>query len=226
MKITRSMAAALALALSAAFVSAQAAQEKPPVDKAKPVDAGKPADKAAAKPKAAAPAMDEKAAMEAMMKAATPGEPHKQLAAMAGTWDTSVKMWMKPGDPPQESTGTTERKMVLGDRYLSETFDGTFMGQPFSGTGMTGYDNVTKKYVGTWADTMSTGMMLSTGMMDKGGKSITSKSTMSDPMTGKTTTAKIKMSMTDADHQTMEMWGAGPDGKTYKMMEITYSRKK
>ena len=35
-----------------------------------------------------------------------------------------------------------------------------------------------------------------------------------------------KMTVTDKDHHTMEMWGPGPDGKMYKMMEIKYSRKK
>ena len=217
MKITtRIVGTALALAFTSALATAQD----------KPKAAQKPkttADKTNAAP---AGADAEKAAMEAMMKAATPGEPHKTLASMEGTFDTTIKMWMKPGDPPQETKGTTERKMVLGGRYLSETFEGTFMDQPFSGMGMTGYDNVTKRYVGTWSDTMSTGMMTSTGTMDKGGKSITLKATAADPETGKMVSFKEKMTMTDPDHQTFEMWGPAKDGKVYKMMEIAYSRKK
>ena len=30
----------------------------------------------------------------------------------------------------------------------------------------------------------------------------------------------------DNDHHMMEMWGPDPTGKNYKMMEITYTRKK
>ena len=100
------------------------------------------------------------------------------------------------------------------------------MGQPFTGLGYTGYDNVTKKYVGTWMDSMGTGVMNSTGTMGADGKSYVMTASMPDPTTGKMTTMKEKLTVTDADHHTFEMWGAGPDGKSFKMMEITYSRKK
>src|SRR5512132_4066810 len=76
---------------------------------------------------------DEKAMMEMMMKAATPGEQHKKLDAFAGTFDAKLKMWMDPSKPPEESTGTAESKWVLGNRYLEQHYEGSFMGQPFSG---------------------------------------------------------------------------------------------
>jgi hypothetical protein len=171
-----------------------------------------------------APAMDEKAAMEAMQKAATPGEAHKKLDAMVGTFDAKVKMWMDPSQPAQESTGTSENVWVLGNRFIETKHQGTFMGQPFSGIGYTGYDNVTKKYIGTWMDTASTGVMVSKGTM--AGNVMKSTSTMPDFMTGKMTTVTMKTTVADNDHHTMEMWGPGPDGKNYRMMEITYTRKK
>ena len=49
---------------------------------------------------------------------------------------------------------------------------------------------------------------------------------MVDPMTGKSSRFTNKVMVADNDHHTMEMWGPGPSGKNYKMMEITYSRKK
>jgi len=175
--------------------------------------------------KAAAP-MDEKAAMDAMMKAGTPGDAHKKLEALTGTWDAKVTSWMAPGKPPIESKGKSEAKMALGGRFLEEHFEGEFMGQPFSGMGYTGYDNVQKKYVGTWMDSMSTGVMTSSGKMDADGKTFSMTGSMADPMTGKMSTVKEKMTVADADHHTFEMWGAGPDGKNFKMMEITYTRSK
>jgi len=178
---------------------------------------------AASKGKKAAGPPDEKAMMEAMQKAATPGEAHKKLESMIGTWDTKVTMYMDPSKPPEESTGVSENKWVLGDRYVEMTYSGTFMGQPFSGIGYQGYDNTTKKYVGTWMDTGSTGMMVSTGSMS--GNTMTSTSNMADPMTGKTHQYTTKVVVADNDHHTMEMWGPGPDGKNYKMMVINYSRK-
>ena len=181
------------------------AQDKPAEKKAKPG------------------AMDEKAMHEMMMKAATPGDNHKKLEGFVGNWDVKVKMWMDPSKPAEESAGTAESTWVLGNRFVQEKFQGTFMGQPFSGMGYTGYDNVMKKYVGTWMDTMSTGVMTSKGTM--AGNAMTATASMSDPMTGKTSNATMKVTMTDNDHHTMEMWGPGPNGKNYKMMEITYTRK-
>ena len=164
--------------------------------------------------------------MEAMQKAATPGEAHKKLEAVVGTFDVKVTMWMDPGKPPAESTGIAEDKWALGNRYVEERFEGTFMGQPFSGIGYTGYDNVKKKYVSTWMDTASTGIMLTTGSGDASGKTMNMSGTMDDPMTGKPQDFTEKMTVADNDHHMLEMWGAGPDGKNYKMMEIQYTRKK
>jgi hypothetical protein len=180
---------------------------------------------AADKKKAPSGPPDEKAMMEAMTKAATPGEAHKKLDVLIGTFDTRVRMWMDPSKPAEESSGTSENRWVLGNRYVEQRFEGTFMGQPFSGIGYTGYDNVTKKYVGTWMDTGSTGMMNSTGKADPSGKAMTFTGSMVDPTTGKLSKYTSKVIFADNDHHTMEMWGPDPAGKSYKMMEITYTRK-
>ena len=206
MKVRNSLAGVLALAMVALASTAMGAEKEKKAAKAGPPD--------------------EKAAMEAMMKAGTPGEPHKKLESMIGTWDTKVTMWMDPSKPPQESTGTSENKWVLGNRYVQENFEGTFMGQPFSGIGYTGYDNITKKYTGTWMDSASTATMNMTGKAEADGKVMKFSGTMNDPMTGKACKLTSKVTVADSDHHTMEMWGPDPSGKVYKMMEITYTRKK
>lgn len=207
MKVRNSLAGALALGM-VILVSAAALG----------------ADKAKKAGKAGPP--DEKAMMEAMAKAGTPGEAHKKLEPMVGTFDVKAKMWMDPSKPAEESTGKTESKWVLGNRFVQENFEGTMMGQPFSGMGYWGYDNITKKYTGTWMDSMGTAMMNSTGTMDASGKVLTYTSMMNDPMTGKLCKITEKVTVTDNDHHMMEMWGPDPTGKNYKMMEITYVRKK
>ena len=169
---------------------------------------------------------EEKAAMEAMMKAMTPGDAHKLLDGMVGTWDAKVTMWMDPSQPPMVSSGTSENSWVMGNREVMQKFTGNFMGQPFQGVGYTGYDNVKKQYWGTWMDTMSTGVMVSTGNTSDNGKTWKFMSSMADPMTGKDAPMEERITIADKDHHTFEMWSAGPDGKMMKMMEIAYSRKK
>lgn len=174
------------------------------------------------KKKSGAP--DEKAAMEAMAKASTPGEAHKKLDALAGKFSVKSKMWMDPSKPPEESGGAAERKWIMGNRYLQETYQGTFMGQTFDGMGISGYDNVTKKYFGSWIDSGSTSMTLSRGAMS--GNTITYKGMMTDPMAGKEVPYTMKMIITDNDNHKMEMWGPGPGGKEMKWMELSYARVK
>jgi hypothetical protein len=169
-------------------------------------------------------AADEKAAMEAWQKAMTPGDGQKKLEPLVGSFDVKVKTWMDPSKPPDESTGTSVNTWVLGDRFVQMKYDGVFLGAPFNGIGYTGYDNVSKKYVSTWMDTASTGMMWSTGTMD--GKTLSTKAMVNDPMSGKTTPVDEKLTIADNDHLTLEMEGKGPDGKMFKMMEIQYTRKK
>jgi len=171
-------------------------------------------------------AADEKAAMEAWQKAMTPGDGQKKLEPLVGTFDAKVRMWMDPSRPPDDSTGTSVNTWVLGDRFVQTKYEGVFLGEAFNGVGYTGYDNVTKKYEGTWMDTGSTAIMTSTGSIDGAGKVLTMKATTSDPATGKVTTADQKITIVDNDHHTIEMWGKAPDGKNFRMMEIQYTRKK
>ncbi|HEU4886952.1 MAG TPA: DUF1579 domain-containing protein [Thermoanaerobaculia bacterium] len=173
---------------------------------------------------AGAPQMDP-AMMDAMMKAGIPGDPHKKLDGMVGTWNTKITMWMMPGADPMTSSGTSTNQWIMGGRYLEQRFKGDFMGMPFEGIGFTGYDNVKKRYWGTWMDNMSTSIMTSTGTASADGKVWDFDGTMSDPMTGGDTAVKEKVTITDADNHLMEMWAPGPDGKMFKNMEIAYSRK-
>lgn len=170
-------------------------------------------------------APDQAAMMEAMQKFATPGPEHARLKAMTGTWTGAIKMWMDPAAPPMESTGTEEAKMILGDRYLQQDSKGSFMGQPYSGIGLTGYDNAKKKFVGTWIDNMGTGIMTTEGTCDAAGKVCTYETSMTDPMTGKVQKGKMVIRIESDTKHTMEMYGKGPNGKEFKMMEIVYTRK-
>jgi hypothetical protein len=164
--------------------------------------------------------------MAAMEKAATPGEMHKSIAKMAGDWTFTNKMWMAPGTPAQESTGTMHAETILGGRYVQSVWKGNMMGQPFEGRSTEGFDNVSQKYVSTWVDNMGTGIMMSTGTCEDGGKKCTSIGTFSDPTTGGTATMKSVVSWSDGNSFKNEMYGKAPgSGEEYKMMEIVAKRK-
>jgi hypothetical protein len=166
--------------------------------------------------------------MKRWQESMTPGVQHKMLEESVGTWDAEVKMWMNgPVGEPLVSKGTSESKMVLGGRYLQQDFTGEMMGQPFVGTGFTGYDNFKKKYVSFWIDNMSTGMSIMDGVLDKGGKSVTMWGKMDEPATGqKNKKVKYVTRFVDKDTQVFETYDVTSFGDKKPIMEITYKRRK
>jgi len=128
---------------------------------------------ALAKDKKPGKQMDQQAMMELYKQLGTPGEPHKLFASLAGSWTTTTKEWMEPGKPPTESTGSAEMKMLLDGRFLYQEYNAQMMGQPFSGIGIDAYDNLRKRYVTAWIDTMGTSIFLMEGTASADGKTIT-----------------------------------------------------
>jgi hypothetical protein len=168
--------------------------------------------------------MDKEAMMELWKQLGTPGEPHKLFATLAGSWATTTKEWMEPGKPAIESSGTAEMKMLLDGRFLYQEFNGQMMGQPFNGIGIDGYDNLRKKYVTAWMDSMGTGIFMMEGTAGADGKTITLRGSHPEPGGGKMTHRAI-WKIIDANNQTFDMYGAHHGQKEMKMMEITYQRK-
>ena len=179
---------------------------------------------AIAKDKKSEKQMDPQAMMEMYKKLATPGEPHKLFAGLAGSWTTTTKEWMGPGKPPTESTGTAEMKMLLDGRFLYQEYNSQMMGQPFSGIGIDAYDNLQKRYVTAWIDSMGTGIFMMEGTASADGKTITLKGRHDEPGGGHMSHRAV-WKIVDNNTQTFDMFGAHHGGKEMKMMEITYTRK-
>jgi hypothetical protein len=168
---------------------------------------------------------DMQAMMDVYKNLGTPGVPHKLLSNMAGSWTAKVKSWCEPGKPPMESTGACEQKMVLGGRFLQQEFTGEMMGSPFTGIGVNGYDNHTKKYVSTWMDSMGTAILFFEGTAGPDGKTIIQESRYDDPIKGPMKWRSVTR-IVDANTHVFEMYATDKSGKEEKMMEITYTRKR
>jgi hypothetical protein len=206
-----------ALAAVALLTAAFATQEKGKDAKPKPASAP-----AAG---AAAPGMDPEmmAKWEAFAK---PGAEHKVLEGLVGKWTAHVKMWMDPAAPPMESDGSAEVKSIMGGRYIQEDHKGTAMGAPFEGLGVSGYDNLKKKYVGSWVDNMGTGVMMSEGTYDAAKKTLTCASQCPDPTMTKYVASRMVTTFVDENSHKLEMFGPDKSGKEFRCMEITYTRAK
>lgn len=161
-------------------------------------------------------------------EAMTPGDAHKALEQFVGEWDAVTRVWMEgPGKPPAESTGSSSSTMALGGRFLRQDFTGQMMGMPFTGVGFTGYDNIKKKYVGSWMDSMSTALATMEGTFDTSGKVLTTFGKMDDPTTGeRNKTIKYVLRIISPDKHVFEAYDLVGTKSEHKAFEITYTRRK
>jgi hypothetical protein len=204
------LAAALTIACSA--MAADAAKDK----KA-------PAAKETAK---SAPAKDDQQAMmDAMQRMGEVRPEHKQLAYFAGEWKATTTVWMDPKAPPEKSEGKTHAESKFGGRYIEMHHEGSFAGQPFSGEGLVGFDNLKGKFFSTWIDSMSTGMWLAWGSYDKASNTYTFSGSMDDPMKAGTQ-VKVREVIHPADdkHYSFAWYETRGDGKEAKTMQIDYAK--
>lgn len=165
-----------------------------------------------------------KAMMETWEKYGTPGEHHKHLDALVGKWTSKSSFWMDSAGPPMQSSGSSETTWILGGRYLQQSYSGNMMGETFTGMGMTGYNNASKKYESVWIDSEGTGMMVTSGTIDAAGKVITQTGEYVDPMSGKPRAVRYVTRLVSPTQIVFEMHESGPDSKEFKTLEITYTK--
>lgn len=156
-----------------------------------------------------------------------PTAPHDMMKNWDGAWEEEITMWHVPGAPPEVSKASCVNKMIMGGRYQESTTKGNMMGQPFEGMSTTAYDNAKKVFVTTWIDNMGTGMMVLEGPWDEATKTMTLTGNVVDPTAGTGKEMKVRQlyKVIDNNNHLMEMYGPGPDGNEFKMMEIKFARK-
>ncbi|MHA4807187.1 DUF1579 domain-containing protein [Flavitalea flava] len=168
---------------------------------------------------------DQQEAQKKWMEYMTPGPVHQMLAKADGEWNAAISLWMAPGAPVVQSTGTCTNRMLMGGRYQESKYSNAMvMGMPFEGTGWLAYDNAKKEFVSSWIDNMGSGMLVQKGTWDAGTKTINFSGKMMDPMSGKEIEVRQTLQWIDDNHQKMEMF-TQMGGKEFKTMEIGLARK-
>lgn len=166
--------------------------------------------------------VDPEAMMQMWQKAMTPSTGHQWLEPMVGSFHARTTFTMMKGGEPSVSEGSSENRWVLGGRYLEQVYRGTSMGMPFEGIGFTGYENAKKRYVGTWMDTFSTGLMSSIGVGKPSARGMEFEAMAHDP-SGRVQKFLCKIIIQDHDHHSYEMWAKGP--QRFRSMLVEYTRR-
>ena len=164
------------------------------------------------------------------------GPNHAKLDPFVGEWNLEMKTWMGgPGSQPSVTKGESTIKWILDKHYLQEesTIEGmrpdeTGRMKPVTlhGMGLTGYDNYRNTYNTTWFSNESTQRLTFSGVCDPSGKTFRYYGEMDEPMldvTGRT--IKAVQRIVSDDKIVFELYDlhAGDD---YKVIEVTYTRKK
>lgn len=153
-----------------------------------------------------------------------PGPAHEALKMDAGTWNAVVEFSPGPGAPTMTSKGVEENTMGCGGLCLISHFKGEAMGAPFEGHGMMTWDSAKNRYVGTWTDSMSTGLAHTEGTYDKAAKKWTGWMQGTDP-TGKAMKQRFVSEWKDPNTRVFTTYMSGPDGKEMQTMKIVYTKK-
>jgi hypothetical protein len=208
-------------------VAGSIAIAQPAKDSKAPHAPAKPTAPAASQPEMKLPPGWTEADMQACMEAGMPGKMHERMAKDIGVWSGKTTMWMAPDTEPVNSECTYTITSVMDGRYIRSVMQGEMPGMgPFTGEALTGFDNVSQKFVGTWIDNHSSGIMSGTGELSADGKTLTWKHTYNCPITKKPTTMRQIERTTGEKTKSFEMFGADPkSGKEFKMIAIELTKK-
>lgn len=170
----------------------------------------------------AAPSIDQ--SLAAMAKYSEPGDQHKLLQLLVGTWVATSRTFM-PSGQVLESVGSAEIKALHGGRYIEERYTNTFMNRPFTGSGLTGYDVRKGRYFNFWTDNFGTAGLYTEGTADPTGAILSLSGTTVDPTTGKELRTKSVTRIQGPDRHVFEIYDL-INGKEIRVMEVVYTRKR
>jgi len=177
---------------------------------------------------------DQADVMERMVELSKPGENHKLLAGLVGTWEYTGKHF--PSDPkekPIEISGSCVRKALWEERYFLAEDTGQKLKMPWAEGRevaskdiiIDGYDNMKRKFVRAIIDNhWDTGILSFEGSYDAATKTITYDAELEDSPGVKTKTRWL-LKILDNDHYMEEIYEDN-DGRQVKDTEIHFTRVK
>lgn len=149
-----------------------------------------------------------------------PGEAHKQIERKTGKWNTVMTLAGMPGEHKAVYTA----RMDLGGLWLLGDHRGEFMGGPFSGLELLGYDSEKGKYVSTWIDSSSDKIIFAQGDYDADTQTLVLWSEGQSYETGEPVLERHDTRFIDANHWEFSINQPQADGSYAAGMSIAYTR--
>ncbi|QEF98424.1 hypothetical protein Mal15_24760 [Stieleria maiorica] len=156
-------------------------------------------------------------------EASAPSEEHAYLAKTVGTRTGTMKVWPQgPDGDAMEIPFTETNTAILGGNWVESKFESG----PYKGRGMSGYDPIKKKYIGTWANNMSPYLAVMEGTYDEAKHELTMVFDDIDPMTNEPVKMKSVISDAPGKPSTMTMYQKKKESDAWaKTFVLTYQAK-
>lgn len=151
-----------------------------------------------------------------------PTPEHAWLQQLVGEWEAEGECWMEPGKPPTKSKGR-DTVRAIGGFWAQATFEGDFVGQPFTGVMTLGYDPEQKRYIASWTDSMTPMLWQYTGKVE--GNVLTLETEGTCPGDGKLSKFRERIEILSKDRRTLTS-EREVDGKWVTCVKFTFTRKK
>ncbi len=157
---------------------------------------------------------------------AAPQEPHAFLARLEGSWDVVMLVFPAPGVPPHELRGSMISEVILDGRFLHNEFEARGEdGMTLRGLGLTGYDNATECFTGTWIDTQHTSFSpFSCGERSANGQRLILRSTFKDPLTGEKLVKRDVLTLEGPDRHLYESFVSSSETSEFRAMSMVLTR--
>jgi hypothetical protein len=156
------------------------------------------------------PSLDVPRGPKAPLKKATakPAEllpQQKVLEGLVGQWKFKMHVPQQdPNAPAQDIEGTAEGKLIMGGRFVAISHQGMTNGTKLEGLNTIGFDNVINRYVSSWVDNATNGIIHFVGTYDATKKQLTMEAHYSDPVSRRLTIARTVTTFVDAKTWTYE----------------------
>lgn len=136
----------------------------------------------------------------------TPGEGHKVLEKINGSWNEDISLSIDPDLPATTSNATAEAKMILNGLYQQVEHKGSINEMPYEAMSIIGFDNAKKLYSLIWADNLGSDMLKMSGRWDETTESINFEGSFADSFLGSKIGVRIIMHFSDSNAPSIEMY--------------------
>lgn len=168
-------------------------------------------------------ALQRDAVIATLRELATPGEHHRHLARLVGTWQATGTYWLPSGEQ-ETAAGTIENTWILGGLFLESRLTGELLGDTYEGRALEGYDYVTEQYMSSYVDTLGSFILNFTGTCEDDGRRRIMTAAFIDPVWGRRMISRSVLTVIDADTYRYESFLQHEDGREFPQMEFVARR--